>query len=271
MKKRLYGKSGEEHLSRLLPYWGLSWKGNVPTEALENQTVTVSGISGRGIGHIAALLAHTGVNVKNKSTGTGRHPHFSIRFTEHTRGAITLTTENTTYHLKPLRKKTDDVQSWIHKRLWLPVHRQETTLTLHPNEWANTPEWIGYFILQRFLQDSFQPLSHVTFSEYEHLVTTVLRPLNPTFANCQLSLGEQSENDWPQFPPGSERSGPDLQRDDARNDFLHSHHDTESEHTEPINPFKTPHEQTGNPIDPFRKQKQKTEKSVIHPFRKKRK
>lgn len=235
----------EKHeVTRLLPYWGLSLDQPNETiaEGMKQCTVSVHGLSKASFQALSRLLAHTGVELEENANTADLYCAIEIR--KNTPAPLTLRTNDVTFYLKPLRKHTDEVQTWIHKRLWLPVHDETLTLTFHAREEKNLPEWLSYLIIQHFMRDSFQPLSHLTFSGYRRAVTALLKEINSEFASCQLSLEQPVPEEWPELPPERKPTA------------------------QPFNPFKNKdvshHE---NPINPFRKQ-EKNQRSTIDPFRK---
>lgn len=236
-------------LSRLLPYWGLAIddKINRFKGTLSGKTISVFGLSVIHHNELDKLLQHTGINLH--SVSNKKEAQFVIKINKTTSAPITLQTDKLTYYLKPLRKQTNDVQTWIHKRLWLPVHKGSLSLTFHAGEEKHVPEWLSYLILQFFRQSSFQPLSNMSYSTYNQWVHNVLKPLNSNLAEYQLSLQEATQQQWPQLPPEQKSA----------------------KHA--INPFHyrkppTSNEETNDPINPFRDHTPK-EQSTINPFRKK--
>lgn len=244
----------QQMLSRLLPYWGaeIDEKKHSITGALRNRSVSVSGLTENRSEELSKFLRHTGV--RKVEEGNETDLRISIMMKENTSAPITLETENATYHLKPLRKQTDDVQTWVHKRLWLPIREPTFTLAIHTREENNIPEWLCYLIVQHFMQPSFKRLTSIRFADYQELAASVLRFLNNDLALCQLTLERQTKEEWPQLPPDSNRPSPDKpENKNPLNPFLNENKPTEGE---PINPFRKRNEEQRSTINPFRKNKE---------------
>lgn len=236
---------GRKKLSGLLPYWGLKLNEdtNRAAEGLLGRSIRIFGLSRTDFAELNTLLRHTGIHLNDMSDT--RMPEYSIRVDNKTSSSLAVKAKAMTFTLKPLHEETTDVQTWVHKHLWLPTDHEQLSFIFHTNEEMNIPEWMCYLVIQHFMQPLFRSLSDFSFSEYRNAVTTILEPANPALAARQLSLGRNSREDWPQLPP-------------------------EQADGKIFNPFEPKSESTGaNPIDPFRKQRKQTERATLNPFRKK--
>lgn len=247
MKDLFRNQAGGNHRNfpELLPYWGLisDPTANRAAPGLQGKSLCILGLTRSDFSELRRLLHHTGIQLHNtEKTGL---PHFFIEVTKSISSPLIMKDLEMTYHLKPLRKQTKDVQTWVHKHLWLPSEAEPFTLTFHTSEEINIPEWLCYLLIQYFMQSEFQSLSGLPYSEYEQAVTTILEPLNPALAARQLALGRGTQEDWPEPPP-------------------------EQDTGEIFDPFKTNHSPANaNPINPFRNQEKPTERTTFNPFRKK--
>ncbi|HET7657111.1 MAG TPA: hypothetical protein VFK37_02385 [Bacillales bacterium] len=236
-------------LSRILPYWGMTFdeEHSKIMGALSNQSVWVDGLTGSETHNLSRLLRHTGIHYLD--TDAGANLKISIVKKENNTAPITLKTKTATFHLKPLRKQTGDVQTWIHKHLWLPARDPTYTCIFHSREEKNIPEWLFYLIVQYYMQPSFQRLSDIDFADYQEWTASVLTEINEELAACQLSLSHTPSQYWPQLPPNSDSSNEGDQHSLIK---LFRNQSIKSDHQK-INPFD---------------QKQTTKKRTIHPFRK---
>jgi hypothetical protein len=248
----------EKHeVIRLLPYWGLSYDKQKDTvaEGMKHCATSLCGLSKPLFHELSRLLAHTGVQLEE--TVSTADLYCTIEIKKNTPAPLTLQTNATTFYLKPLRKRTDDVQTWIHKRLWLPVHDKRLTLTFHSREEGNLAEWLSYLIIQHFMRNLFRPLSDIIYPDYQRAVIKILEKINPALARCQLSLEPSVEEEWPEFPlkPGSESKRPhSIEKNNVPGENPidpFRHHDKTRPST--INPFHEKGENKPTTIDPFRK------------------
>lgn len=242
----------QQMLSRLLPYWGAKIdEGYLITGALKGQTLAVSGLDHVQLQLLMKFLHHTDLQVSESAEPADLN--ISLNILQSATGPITLEANQTTYHLKPLRKQTDNVQTWIHKRLWLPIRESSLNFNIHMREKKNIPEWLCYLIIQYFMQPAFEPIHDVPFSDYQELTASVLRFLNNELAAQQLSLEQTGQTAWPDPPPAP--------HSDQKPEDLDSKHQ--------LDPFQPrPDQVKGKPFNPFRHQ-DKPERSMINPFRKK--
>lgn len=235
----------KRNFSMLLPYWGIEKDSSAdqPIPGLQGKSVCIPGLSQSDFSELNRYLHHTGIDLQQ--TEKSGMPHFFIKIKNDASSRLTINDQKMTYHLKPLRDQTDDVQTWVHKHLWLPRNTAPFTLTFHPHDEINIPEWLCYLLIQYFMGPKLQSLSHLSYNEYEQAVEEILEPINPALAARQLSLGRRTHQDWPGWPP-EQASGKTI-------DPFTSKHNTEK----------------ADPINPFRNQQKPTKPSTVNPFRKK--
>ncbi|HET7626767.1 MAG TPA: hypothetical protein VFK44_00080 [Bacillales bacterium] len=244
MAKDMNGK--HRKLALIAPYWGLNYvkETNRLVQAFHGETVTVKGLSESAASTYKKLIRHTGLSLKNE---TGRRPFdFQVELRQNLPAPILLRKDALKFYLKPLRKHTDNVQIWVHKRVWLPSRRPPVSIVFHEREQANVPEWLTYLTIQYFSRQVLKPLDSLTFSEYRAMVDDHLQPLNEPFADVQRSESSDPLADWPETPPF--RSLP-AHRPAQR--LLHNND----------RPFEP------NRIDPFRQQQTERSKRTIRPFK----
>lgn len=244
-----------EILSQLLPYWGaLIDKNNYRiVGALKDCVVSVSGLSESQSEELSRFLRHTGVQIVDQESQATLH--ISVQLKENAPAPITLYTDKANYHLKPLRKQTDDVQTWIHKRLWLPVREPSFTITIHDREQNNIPEWLCYLIIQYFMQPSLKRLTSVSLSDYQSLTASMLRFLNNDLANCQLVLEQPAKEEWPMLPPHTDQQTHDNPAENKAGKLNPFDHSGQSPEAAPINPFRREDSKQRSTINPFIKNK----------------
>lgn len=247
MKDNFLRKSNQKKHNdgtELLPYWGLKSAADSDRAApgLQGQSICVVGLTRSDFSELKRLTRHTGLELyPGEKNGL---PHFFVEVKKNTTSPLKVKDLETTYHLKPLREQTKDVQTWVHKHLWLPSNAEPFTLTFHSSEEINIPEWLCYLLIQYFMQPRFQPLSRLSYEEYEQAVTSILEPLNPALAARQLSVGRGSQEDWPATPP-------------------------EQETAKTFDPFKSNRDpEHAEPINPFQNQKKSEKPTTFNPFRK---
>lgn len=238
-------RQDEDVTARLLPYWGLTYYQDTGTTepGLRGMDASVIGLARSDFAELKRLLRHTGLNLSE--TEHAGVACFFIKVSNQATAPVTVRDQDMTYHLKPLQTQNENVQTWVHKHLWLAGTSQPFTLLISPAEQIHISEWLCYLLIQYFMQPYFTSLSGLSFEVYKQAVTTTLEPLNPALAARQLTLGRGSQEDWPKPPP---------QRETGKTfDPFHQNRD----------PSKA------EPINPFRKQGKNTDASTIRPFRKK--
>lgn len=231
-----------ELLKLLLPYWGLKIDGEVIFGTLEARTYALEGLSDPLTKRLDALLAHTGLQ-----RVPGVRPRISAALDSQAAAPIAVYTPEKTFYLKPLRKETTDVQTWIHKRIWLPEKTETIRVVCHRREKPLVAEWLAYLLLQHFLQQTFQPLSTISYETYTNFVQRVLSPINPVLAEAQQTLQQPEHGDWPELPKKNQNK----------------------EENQVFQPFKSSSSSQASPIQPFTRRNTGSSRKKIDPFRKK--
>src|SRR5699024_5994688 len=156
MKDLLNMISGKERESKLLPYWGLESQkqSKHPTGGLRGQSICITGLSGTNFSQLNTLMKHTGIKLEDAPVS--RVPEMTIETDKNISTPLIVHTSSMSYYLKPLRKETEDVQTWIHKHLLLPTSEQHIRCTFHYNEAIHIPEWLCYLIIQHFMKPLFK-------------------------------------------------------------------------------------------------------------------
>lgn len=237
-------------LSQLAPYWGGKFDENQKQfgGALSEESVFVEGLPDNNMQTLSRLLKHTEIRISN-------HPekklNISIKTKENTMAPVTLKTDMATFHLKPLRKDSKDVQTWIHKRIWLPVKEPSYTILFHSREEKNISEWIFYMIVQFYLSPAFDNLAKIAFSEYKKITLTCLNEINRDLTQCQLSLAKMPSRNWPRVPPNLNL----LNENQIQNRIQPFHSRSSQKNGKKINPFsRKQNSSTNKTIDPFNNQ-----------------
>jgi len=187
-------------LSLLMPYWGVKADESKKriVGALFGRSVSMNGLSDNNARKLSKLLKHTGIQLNlNKEANL----KIFVEKYNHNTAPVTLKNDTATFHLKPLRNQTNDVQTWIHKRLWLPVKEPSFTVLFHSREENNIPEWLFYLIIQYYMHPLFKNLSEIKFTEFQKITASVLPEINEELAQCQLLLSHMPSQNWPQLPP----------------------------------------------------------------------
>lgn len=259
-------KEEKNHLSILLPYFGLSMEPttNVIIAALENKLVNIH-CSNELFEALSKSLDHTGVCLKH---GTDEMCDLSISVSVRNGSSypIALRVNNMNYYLKPLQMMTTNVQEQLHKRFWLPTISSSLSFRFQPYVPKHAAEWLSYATIQSFHRDKFQRVD-ISFRDYQTIVRKVLLPINKNFAQFQL---KEPETDWPDLPPelaSSTKPKPTMNKEDKKKPLIQEepslHHQ--------IEPFKNAKvNQQTQTFNPFKFQNRENRRSIINPFQKKR-
>ncbi len=247
----------EVHALKILsPYWGL-WFDDEKKElkpALKEKLVQIKSIDEPFFLH--SLLRHTHVQFTDDSKRCDLTITVSTLEKQNQKShiPITITINHVNYHLKNLKNDFKDLQSLIHRNVWLPKRSESFTVAFCGLSYERQMETIAYLIIQYFLREKMTPISHLSLPIYEHLIHVALRLINDDFGLLQKKLAHLV---WPESPP--ELSTPQNETNDfpspssSANVFhpfkTHSNAFTNKK----INPFKKDKKPVHLPINPFKK------------------
>lgn len=240
-------------LAAIAPYWGLNFDQENRTikPALAEKYVFISSQNKRNdFESLRQLLKHTSLNFcRDRTQAHVCIQVFSLNQKQHT--PISIQIDNAKYHLKYMKDYHKNLQTLIHRNIWLPKRHHIFSITFCQFSEERKMEIIAYLIIQFFLKDKMLSLSHIPFPIYEKLIQRVLTPINQSFAYIQNTVYRSL---WPETPP----------------ELTHINKSSSSPLENAVHPFMrrtTSHPPARDPINPFRK-KQTSFHNIIDPFKK---
>ncbi|GGH83950.1 hypothetical protein JOD43_000771 [Pullulanibacillus pueri] len=266
-------------LRECLPYWGLRLDQEHIIGAYPNKRFYIKGVSQEIVQDLNAILTHTGLSVG--ITEIKEQSDFTVSFPSSLPGPLQIKQDQLTYRLKPLEKLyPTEIKNIIHKKLWTPVMAPPIFIHIHAGQsQSQMTEWLVFLILS-YLNPHLdsQRLSHISFSEYLHLVQKILVPINTTFAAFYKT--DKQGDSWPSLPEAFPPYNPkypqplDTLNTGPRSEVkAPSHEDVDKEALDfkpsPAPFLKQQHSKAPEAINPFKSIKTANNKTVINPFKKK--
>ncbi len=253
-----------EALILLAPYWGLlfdeesltlapsltskniSVNFSIPEDKNNEATITLS-----------TLLAHTEVHVHPEQTQSDLSIHVHSTKEQHSI-PVSIHSNHIKYRLKYMKNYYKDMQSLIHRGVWLPNRHDTFSITFNNFSLERQMEIISYLIIQFFLRNQMLSISHISFNTFAKLIQIVLKPINPQFAHLQRTLYNMI---WPETPPELTEEITDSSRPFNKQE-LQELNDLSST----FNPFRRSSPSNPKKINPFQK-KETTASDPINPFK----